>query len=74
MLEEQIDRELKEEAEKMIKPLLKNGEVLLYQALSDLKEDATYGRRWLFITNQRVIVVTPDSGKIDEVELRKIKS
>ncbi|MGQ9514562.1 MAG: ABC transporter ATP-binding protein [Thermoproteota archaeon] len=73
LLEEQMDRGLLEEADETIKPLLRGGEVLLYQALSDLKEDATYGHRWLFITNQRVIVVTPDSGKRDEVELRKIK-
>jgi len=73
LLEEHIDRELLEEAERLAKSILRNGESLLYQAFSDLKEDNTYGHRWLFVTNQRVIVATPGGGN-EQVELREIRS
>ncbi|MBO3802779.1 MAG: ABC transporter ATP-binding protein, partial [Candidatus Brockarchaeota archaeon] len=72
LLGENIDRELKDEAERLVKSFLGEGETLIYEALSDLKEDATYGRRWLFVTNRRVVVATPGGG-IEEVDLREIK-
>jgi ABC-type multidrug transport system fused ATPase/permease subunit len=74
LLEEQMDKELLQEAERTIKPILKPNEILLYQALSDITEDGKYGHRWLFVTKERAIVVTPDKGTKEEQELREVKS
>jgi len=74
LLEEKMDKELLEEAERVIKPLLREDEELLYQAFCDLTEDGSYGHRWLFLTRQRVIVVTPEKGSKVEVDVREIKS
>ncbi|MEM2926141.1 MAG: ABC transporter transmembrane domain-containing protein [Candidatus Bathyarchaeia archaeon] len=61
------------EVETSIRHMLSEGEDVLYYALSDIEASGCYGNRWLFITNKRVITLTP-GRELREIPLDRITS
>jgi ABC-type multidrug transport system fused ATPase/permease subunit len=61
------------EVEASIRRMLSEGEDVLYYALSDIEASGCYGNRWLFVTNKRVITITP-GRELREIPLAHIIS
>jgi len=55
------------------KSLVSGDEEILFTFESDLREDHTFGSRWLVLTNKRIIVYTPSTGNIQAIPLKNVK-
>jgi len=53
-------QELPLEVESGVRRLLGGGEEIVYSLATDIGEDGRYGQQWLVVTNQRLLLMSPD--------------
>ncbi|MEM2906031.1 MAG: ABC transporter ATP-binding protein [Candidatus Bathyarchaeia archaeon] len=60
------------EVEAAVRRAMRQGDVIIHYALSDIKEDGSYGERWLVVTSQEVFVVEGGGTKLNRLPVDQI--
>lgn len=58
----------------LLNSLLLNDERIIYSVSGDIDENSNFGERWLFLTNKRVIILSPTTKSVVQFQLNDLRS
>ncbi|MEM3715774.1 MAG: ABC transporter transmembrane domain-containing protein [Candidatus Bathyarchaeia archaeon] len=68
------EREVPKEIKDLLMSVLHENEKILCSVVGDIDEDGNFGKRWLFLTTRRIIIVSSATKKIVDFQLKDIRS